>query len=250
MQRSVLDSKCILRRARVVTASSPTYRRVVAAVGAGVEPAPVPDGLKAKTLMRATPGGRRVTSPPHVARQPGWTWLQAAAVLVIAALGAYVFSLRSTVDVLSRRACIRNGARGGTSPGARDAAAAACAACFDGRCVRSARRRAGRSSRDEPGVNATARAYVSPNQGLVFTAAGLPVLPEGRVYQLWVIPPGATAPISAGLVPVDSSGDARITVELPQGLTSVGTVALTNEPGPAGSPGPTSAPLLAGTAGG
>ncbi len=66
-------------------------------------------------------------------------------------------------------------------------------------------------------MNATARAYVSLNQGLVFTAAGLPALPEGRVYQLWVIPPGATAPISAGLVPVDSSGGARMTVGLPQG---------------------------------
>ena len=101
-----------------------------------------------------------------------------------------------------------------------------------------------------PAITATARAYVSPNRGLVFTAAGLPVLQEGRVYQLWVIPPGTTAPISAGLVPVNSAGDARMTVELPQGITSVGTVAVTSEPGPAGSPGPTSTPLLAGTAGG
>ena len=101
-----------------------------------------------------------------------------------------------------------------------------------------------------PAVSATARAYVSLNQGLVFTAAGLPALPAGRVYQLWVIPPGAPAPVSAGLVPIDSTGGARMTIDLPQGVTSVGTVAVTNEPGPAGSPGPTSTPLLAGTAGG
>ena len=226
------------------------YRRVVTAIGASVEPALVPEGLKAKTLTRAVGGAGSIKPPSQIAARRGWRWLQAAAVLLVAALGAYVLSLRSTVDVLSRELAIATERaevlrQELATLRQEHAQLASMVNVFGASDVVRVDLRG-----TSPAVNATARAYVSRNQGLVFTAIGLPVLPAGRVYQLWVIPPGAPAPISAGLVPVDSSGAAQMTVQLPQGITSVGTVAVTNEPGPAGSPGPTSTPLLAGAAGG
>ena len=53
--------------------------------------------------------------------------------------------------------------------------------------------------------SASARAFWSRSRGLVFTASNLPALPEGRVYQLWVLT-GQPAPISAGLLTPDRDG--------------------------------------------
>ena len=165
--------------------------------------------------------------------------------LLIGVLGAYVWSLRSTVNVLSGELAVATQ----RAEELRQQLAALrqeqtqLASMVDVYAAPDAVRVDLRGT--SPAISATGRAYVSLNQGLVFTAAGLPALPAGRVYQLWVIPPGAPAPVSAGFVPIDATGRARMTIDLPQGVTSVGTVAVTNEPGPAGSPGPTSTPLLA-----
>jgi len=226
------------------------YRRVVGAIGAGVEGTPVPESLKAKTLARATGRPAPAASMPATGSRPGWTWLQAAAVLLIGVLGAYVWSLRSTVGVLTRDLAVAT-ERAETLR--RELATlrqdhtqlASMVDVFGAPDVVRVDLRG-----TSPAVSATARAYVSLNQGLVFTAAGLPALPAGRVYQLWVIPPNSPVPVSAGLLPIDSSGRAQMTIDLPQGVNAVGTVAVTNEPGPVGSPGPTTTPLLAGTAGG
>ena len=227
-----------------------TYRRVVSAIGAGVDAAPVPDALKAKTLARATGRAAATDSARKPDTRPRWTWLQAAAVLLIGVLGAYVASLRSTVNVLTEELAVATE----RAEALRQELAtlrqehtqlASLVQVYGAPDVVRVDLRG-----TSPTVNATARAYVSLNQGLVFTAAGLPALPAGRVYQLWVIPPGAPAPISAGLVPVDPSGSAQMKLQLPPGISSIGTLAVTNEPGPAGSSGPTSTPLLAGSAGG
>lgn len=236
------------------------YRQVVTAIGAGTGAEPLPESLKARTLARATATPQiparapvrtmpeRVT--PEVRAGRSWTWFQAAAVILIGILGAYVATLRSTVNVLSgelasaseRAETLRKELATLRVEHSELAATVDVLGAPD--LVRVDLRGT------TPAVSATARAYVSLNQGLVFTAANLPALAQGRVYQLWVIPPGAPAPISAGVVLVDPTGAARLTTTLPQGVTSVGTVAITDEPGPAGSVGPTSTPLLAGTAGG
>ena len=51
---------------------------------------------------------------------------------------------------------------------------------------------------------ARARALWSRARGMVFTAANLPSLPAGRVYQVWVVT--AQAPVSAGLLQPDPAG--------------------------------------------
>ena len=224
------------------------HRRVVTAIGAGVEPVPVPEAVKARTLARAT--GRTAPSTEPSRGRTRWPWLQVAAVLLIGLLGVYVALLRSTVNVLSQELAVATERaevlrQELATLRQQHTQLASMVDVFGAPDVVRVDLRG-----TSPTVTASARAYVSLNEGLIFRAANLPPLPAGRVYQLWVIPPGAPEPISAGLLPVDPSGAAQLTIDLPPGVTSVGTLAVTNEPGPSGSPGPTSQPLLAGAAGG
>jgi anti-sigma-K factor RskA len=94
---------------------------------------------------------------------------------------------------------------------------------------------------------ASGRAYWSPSRGLVFNAEQLPALTPGRVYQLWVLTP-ADATISAGVFTVAADGSASATFTLPPGASVPKVVAVTNEPAPAGSAGPTTPILLVGQA--
>jgi anti-sigma-K factor RskA len=57
--------------------------------------------------------------------------------------------------------------------------------------------------------------YLKNRSGLVFVASNLPQLPPDKIYELWLIPPGA-APIPAGLFKPDARGNA--TVVNPPGL--------------------------------
>jgi anti-sigma-K factor RskA len=89
------------------------------------------------------------------------------------------------------------------------------------------------------------RATVIQNaNGDMLLAAQLPPLAEDKVYQLWVIS-GQNAPVGAGVFRVGSDGSGLLS--LGPGLPLAGvTLAVTLEPGPAGSPGPTSDVLIAG----
>jgi anti-sigma-K factor RskA len=91
---------------------------------------------------------------------------------------------------------------------------------------------------------ASGRAYWSRSRGLVFTASNLPALPPGRTYQLWVVT--AQAPISAGLVRPDSSGNVSMTFQTPPDLPQPLAMALTIEP-EGGVPAPTGPRYLIGT---
>jgi hypothetical protein len=97
---------------------------------------------------------------------------------------------------------------------------------------------------------ALGRAFVSRAHGLVFAVDGLPALSSGRVYQLWLIPKAA-GPVSAGVFGVDPAGSSSLSLPLPALFASVPvkTIAVTVEPGPNGSAGPTSPIVLAGSTG-
>lgn len=83
--------------------------------------------------------------------------------------------------------------------------------------------------------------------GETLLAAQLPPLPEGRVYQLWRI--AGAAPESAGTFRVGEDGAALVSLGA-AGPEAAGVVfAVTSEPGPQGSPAPTSDPLILGEAG-
>jgi anti-sigma-K factor RskA len=77
------------------------------------------------------------------------------------------------------------------------------------------------------------------DRALVFTAAGLPPLPGGHCYQLWLIGPAGER--SAGMLPPQHDGMTGPVIAT--GLRSGEMIGLTMEPG-GGSAHPTSAPIL------
>lgn len=94
-------------------------------------------------------------------------------------------------------------------------------------------------------ASAHARAYVTHKNGLVFTAEGLPALPAGRIYQLWVIV--AAKPVSVGLVSPDADGRVQVVLPTPEIAAMPAAVAVTLEPA-GGLPAPSTTPILVGTA--
>jgi len=89
---------------------------------------------------------------------------------------------------------------------------------------------------------ASGRAFWSRSHGVMFTATGLPALPKGKVYQLWVVT--KAAPLSAGLLTPDGSGHVMAVADMPPGVEPV-AVAVTIEP-EGGVPSPTGAKYLVG----
>lgn len=94
-------------------------------------------------------------------------------------------------------------------------------------------------------ANAHARAYVTHKNGMVFTADGLPALPAGKVYQLWVIV--AAKPVSVGTFSPRPDGSVQTVMATPDIAVMPGAVAVTLEP-TGGLAQPSSAPILVGTA--
>lgn len=91
---------------------------------------------------------------------------------------------------------------------------------------------------------AHARAYVSHKDGMVFTAEGLPSVPAGKVYQLWVIV--NAKPVSVGVFTPDASGRVHAVMDTPPISVMPGAVAVTLEP-EGGLPAPSGAVVMAGT---
>ena len=75
---------------------------------------------------------------------------------------------------------------------------------------------------------------------LVMATSGLPALPEGQVYQLWLI--GKARTVSAGLLPTARSG--VTTPVVATGIVKGDKLGLTVEPAP-GTTQPTTTPILA-----
>jgi hypothetical protein len=75
---------------------------------------------------------------------------------------------------------------------------------------------------------------------MVVTTKGLPALPAGKVYQLWLI--GTTKTVSAGLLPAVTSGQTGPV--LASGVVKGDKLGLTVEPAP-GRTQPTTTPILA-----
>jgi len=93
--------------------------------------------------------------------------------------------------------------------------------------------------------SASARAFWSRSRGLVITAANLPPLPAGRIYQLWFV--AQPAPVSAGLLSPDANGSLTTTLITPPNVPNPTAFAVTIEP-EGGVPSPTGAMYLVGAA--
>jgi hypothetical protein len=94
-------------------------------------------------------------------------------------------------------------------------------------------------------AKAHARAYVTRRNGMIFTTEGLPQLPSGKVYQLWIIV--AAKPVSMGTFAPDANGRVNAVMSPPDLAALPEAVAVTVEP-TGGLPQPSTAPVLRGTA--
>ena len=86
--------------------------------------------------------------------------------------------------------------------------------------------------------------YARDRSSLIFLGTDLPALPQGKAYELWLIP-AVGAPLPAGVFRPDARGSATVINPPLPAQTEAKTFAITVEP-EAGSPAPTSAPILIG----
>jgi anti-sigma-K factor RskA len=202
-----------------------------------------PAALRATILAAARRESSSVRTPAALA-----PWLAAAAMFVLTAgLGLYVGQLRAQVRSLELRlrdamARVDEGERRITVA-LREAANAreplAVLTAPDLRRINLAGQQAAPA--------ASARAYWSRSRGVVLTGENLPSLPPGRIYQLWFVPPGARAPVSAGLIRPDDTGRLTAVLNTPADVPEPAALAVTIEP-EGGVPAPTGAMYLVGAA--
>jgi anti-sigma-K factor RskA len=199
-------------------------------------PASQPAVVEEITSRRAIPEPRR----PH--REGLLALLSAAAVVIAFALGAYAVSLQRRIAVLEEQ--VRSAAdRAAQSQQQLVQLRAAADQSTQVRRILAAGDLRRLDLAGTKAAPATAgRAFWSPAEGLVVAFANLPATEAGRVYQLWVIPPGGS-PIDAGLLELQPDGRA---LALARAGTAqrVGTVAITLEPA-GGSPVPTLSNMIA-----
>jgi anti-sigma-K factor RskA len=94
-------------------------------------------------------------------------------------------------------------------------------------------------------AGAQARVISLKQDAVVFVEfSGLPQLASTRVYELWIIAPGA-APQPAGVFRPDPDGS-KVLV-LSRSFKGQVVMAVTREPGPGGSPAPTEQPSMSGS---
>ena len=225
---------------------------VVVALAHAAPSADLPANARSRVLARISQGSSTSTvrGPVREPRRSGALapWLLAAASLVLAAgLAAYSVSPSARIGALEQ--------------GVRDARARADVA---ERLAADARSAARTANNDEQAVivvlaasdlmrveldgqpvapQASARAFWSRSQGLVFTASNLPALPPGRIYQLWIVT--AESPIGAGLLKPKIDGGVNVVYSMPTGVTKPVAFAVTVEP-EGGVPAPTGDKYLVG----
>lgn len=89
--------------------------------------------------------------------------------------------------------------------------------------------------------------FIHAQLGVMLVASNLPKLSTGKTYEMWLIPKGG-APRPAGLFQSTDAGSAVHVLSGPVDTAALGAVAVTVEP-EAGSPSPTSQPLITAIAG-
>jgi len=86
------------------------------------------------------------------------------------------------------------------------------------------------------------KVFLNPKRGVLLLASNLPPAPEGKIYEMWVIP-AAGQPVPAGLFQTESNGTAVHLQAGPVDVEATGAVAVTLEAA-SGAPQPTSQPLI------
>lgn len=210
-----------LRTCEACSAEAASLREVAAALPHDVVLVDPPAALRQKVLAAAGAGRSPVVTPfPSSASNRGvvpdtqvtprtsnaWTGWLAAAAMLLAAIGAglYAFNLQTRLDDVQVRLAA-------AATRLRESELRVAAASQEATTARASLalltapdtldlKLAGQGA----AARASGRAFISRSRGLLFAAAQLPALPEGRTYQLWYLTRGA--PVSAGLVKPDPQG--------------------------------------------
>jgi anti-sigma-K factor RskA len=210
------------------------------------------------SAVGARTAGQRVRLPDTapVKRQSSLTWLPYAAMLVLAAgLGGFAWYQQTQLRDLSARLDQAERALRASEEALAEARQSSDRVLADVKRVTLERDTAAAvlAAPDlvridlggQPAApTASARALWSRQRGMVFSANGLPALPAGQVYQVWIVT-DSPDPISAGLVEIDASGRAAGVFVTPPDIGAPLAVAVTNEP-EGGVPRPTGLRYLIG----
>ena len=212
-----------------------SLQRVTVALAASAPARTPAPGLRERVLAHAAgrpqPAARAGQVVVARRRVEARTWLPLAALLALTlGLGAYTQTLRSRVALLETglQAALLDSERAKTATTDAVRVAERAQETIDV-LVAADVARIDLAGQPNTAPMARARAYMSPGQGVVFTATGLPPLPEGRVYQLWFVT-DPKMPVSAGLLMLDESGSGTTLFEIPPEVTEPVTMAVTDEP--------------------
>jgi anti-sigma-K factor RskA len=216
--------------------------RAAQALAFAVEPVEPPAGLRERVLRaaaRTAPG----QAPAPTSRRSLAPFYAVAASIAAVGLLAYAITLRARIERLETELQAANRRTGVAQSQlvalqARVEQASSMTTILVAADVRRVDLQGGP---DAP--EAAARAYWSPDRGLVFAGTRLPALPAGRVYQLWLVT--ATAPVSVGLLTPDESGRVNIVAAPPRLPGPIAAIAVTLEPA-GGVPAPTGPKYLVG----
>ena len=229
------------------------FTSIASALALDVPQIDPPASLRERVLRAATVPASQPAVEPFIARreipqaqrprrESVLTLLSAAAVVIAFALGAYAVSLQRRIAVLEGQVRAAADRAAQSQQQLVQLKAAADQSTQVRRILAAGDLRRLDLAGTKAAPAAAGRAFWSPAEGLVVAFANLPATDAGRVYQLWVIPPGGN-PIDAGLLDLQPDGRA---LALARAGTSqrVGTVAITLEPA-GGSPVPTLSNMIA-----
>ncbi|HKY22953.1 MAG TPA: anti-sigma factor [Vicinamibacterales bacterium] len=223
-----------------------SLRRVAVAVARSV-PQPLPPPELRRRVLQSLTGGPATHTKSSAVENRWRTWLPLAATLIVAVgAGVHAARLQIRVDDLEVRlqqALVQASAADRAVGVARRVGAELQVSMS----VLAAPDLVRIDLTGQPAApRARGRALWSRARGMIFTAAALPPLPAGQVYQVWVVTqPG---PVSAGLLTPDVAGGDLIFFETPPDIPPPTAVAVTIEPA-GGLPAPTGAFYLIGSPG-
>jgi anti-sigma factor RsiW len=217
----------------------------LAMLALSVDQQPLPSGARERFAQRIA-GERHLDSPVNKPAQPvivnrtpkavraGWAgWLAAAAILVVAVtLGFEVGHLQNLLDNRDSKIA------------ALEAGKSRAEQVVEVLTAPTAQRVLLTAAKTPPAPTAHV-VYLPSRGGLILQANNLSPVPDGKTYELWVIPADGSSPIPAGLFRPDAAGNGSVVLPaIPTGLSAKAFGVTVENSG--GSRTPTAPILLAG----
>jgi outer membrane murein-binding lipoprotein Lpp len=175
-------------------------------------------GAAPATEQFARPGRTSVTPMPPRSSSGALRLWQAVAAVLLLALGLHAYKVHQLQTRLhedqSRIAALRNDNEALRAGSDRERQVFQVLTAPDAQHVMLSSTHA----KPEPEGHLT---YIAASGALIFQANHLRPLPEGKTYELWIIPANGTAPLPAGLFQPDAAGHGAVVLpKIPQGIAA------------------------------